>query len=105
MHVCIPVYMHVCIPVCNAMVFPLRVTSPHHKHAKYTHAYYINTHTHTYTYIHTYIHTYSVTGIAMEEGTQVIYIDTPGIMDARPSERLNKAMVCSIFVISLHIYA
>lgn len=35
----------------------------------------------------------SVTGIAMEDGTQIIYIDTPGIMDARPGQRLNK--VCS----------
>ena len=32
----------------------------------------------------------SVTGIAMEDGTQVVYIDTPGIMDARPGQRLNK---------------
>ena len=31
----------------------------------------------------------------MEGGTQVVYIDTPGIMDARPGQRLNKAMVKS----------
>lgn len=37
----------------------------------------------------------SITGIAMEEGTQVVYIDTPGIMAPRPKERLNKAMVKS----------
>jgi GTP-binding protein Era len=37
----------------------------------------------------------SVTGIGMEGGTQVIYIDTPGIMSPRPKERLNKAMVKS----------
>ena len=37
----------------------------------------------------------SITGIAMEGGTQVVYIDTPGIMDARPGQRLNKAMVKS----------
>lgn len=34
----------------------------------------------------------------MEEGTQVIYIDTPGIMDARPGERLNKAMVSTAVI-------
>jgi hypothetical protein len=37
----------------------------------------------------------SITGIAMEGGTQVVYIDTPGIMAPRPKERLNKAMVKS----------
>ena len=35
----------------------------------------------------------SVTGIGMENGTQIIYIDTPGIMAPRPKQRLNKAMV------------
>lgn len=37
----------------------------------------------------------AITGIAMEGGTQVVYIDTPGIMAPRPKERLNKAMVKS----------
>jgi len=37
----------------------------------------------------------SMTGICMNGGTQMIFIDTPGIMDARPSQRLNKAMVKS----------
>jgi hypothetical protein len=37
----------------------------------------------------------SVTGIGMEGGTQIVYLDTPGIMAPRPKERLNKAMVKS----------
>ncbi|EKX52370.1 hypothetical protein GUITHDRAFT_84828 [Guillardia theta CCMP2712] len=37
----------------------------------------------------------SINGIAMEGGTQVIYIDTPGIMAPKPKQRLNKAMVKS----------